>query len=636
MDSPLEKAKNIEPRKTKNNDQGELLMKIDSLSVKNFKSIKEVHLEDINHAMILVGKNSTGKTVILEAIRVFTGEYELTDRDFQDPTLPISISATLSVDEEDLEQLHCMGAVSKYKNFDLWLKDFKKKLPSFHEDGSIYLECNMKKGKALVYSDGINKKNKYIKQIFPKVYFVDYKRNLETIQTDILSFLGNAEEHPCDGKAESINHIYKKQIEELTVNELMTVLEYKLAHTNLNAFSEKITEKFEKYSSSNSSIQYSMDINMDELIKIQTMVQNRITKVVEPIETISPGLRNIYFLAVLEAYIEEGDYHLPCLIMIEDPEMFLHPELQKVASEILYRLSKKNQVIFSTHSPNMIFNFSSKQINQVKLDENNHTVVLGDVDIDNILDDLGYSANDLMNVNFVFIVEGKQDGARLPMLLEKYYSEIYTEDNTLQRVAIIPVNSCTNIKTYANLKYINKLYLKDQFLMIRDSDGKDPAMLKRQLYRYYKEREVHDKYNLPRIRERNVLILKYYSFENYFLDPPTMVKIGLIKNEEEFYNILYKKYKDYLYKIGSVKRMIRETGIRINSKHDLKSNIEMIKIYVRGHNLFEIFYGRYKGGRKDYLLKEYIDVANREVFADILDAIDSFVYFENRRKDVDE
>ena len=30
-------------------------------------------------------------------------------------------------------------------------------------------------------------------------------------------------------------------------------------------------------------------------------------------------------------------------------------------------------------------------------------------DISVILDDLGYTATDLMNVNFVFIVEGKQD-----------------------------------------------------------------------------------------------------------------------------------------------------------------------------------------------------------------------------------
>ena len=92
------------------------------------------------------------------------------------------------------------------------------------------------------------------------------------------------------------------------------------------------------------------------------------------------------------------------------------------------------------------------------LDEEYYTTVREETDIDQILDDLGYTANDLMNVSFVFIVEGKQDSNRLPMLLQKYYSEIYDEDGNLKRITIIPVNSCTNIKTYANLKYINKLY----------------------------------------------------------------------------------------------------------------------------------------------------------------------------------
>jgi hypothetical protein len=303
-----------------------------------------------------------------------------------------------------------------------------------------------------------------------------------------------------------------------------------------------------------------------------------------------------------------------------------------VASEILYRLSKKNQVIFSTHSPNLIFNFSSKQIKQVVLDSEYYTVVKQETDIDEILDDLGYTANDLMNVSFVFIVEGKQDSNRLPLLLEKYYSEVYDADGKPKRITIIPVNSCTNIKTYANLKYINKLYLKDQFLMIRDSDGKNPKYLKKQLCSYYSQRAKEDEGNLPKIEPKNVLILKYYSFENYFLDPEVMTKIGVIKNPEEFYTILCKKFRDYLYKLNSVKRMQRINNIRIKTKQDVKDNIELIKIYVRGHNLFDIFYGRYHGEAEQEILKQYIDVAPRETFQDIFDAIDSFVYFENRRK----
>ena len=266
------------------------------------------------------------------------------------------------------------------------------------------------------------------------------------------------------------------------------------------------------------------------------------------------------------------------------------------------------------------------------LDDEYYTIVHPDTDVDMILNDLGYTANDLMNVSFVFIVEGKQDSNRLPLLLEKYYSEIYDEDGNLQRITIIPVNSCTNIKTYANLKYINKLYLKDQFLMIRDSDGKNPKYLKKQLCSYYDQRAKEDSGNLPRVQPKNVLILKYYSFENYFLNPKVMAKIGVIRKEEDFYNILFKKYKDYLFKLNSMKRMQKTLNIRIKTKQDIIDNIENIKIYVRGHNLFDIFYGRYHGTEEQEILKKYIDVAPRETFQDIFDAIDSFVYFENRKK----
>ena len=65
---------------------------------------------------------------------------------------------------------------------------------------------------------------------------------------------------------------------------------------------------------------------------------------------------------------------------------------------------------------------------------------------------------------------------------------------------------------------MNQIYLKDQFLMIRDSDGKGPEELRHQLCKYYEDRSREETIDtLPRVRPRNVLVLKYYSFENYFL-----------------------------------------------------------------------------------------------------------------------
>ena len=64
--------------------------------------------------------------------------------------------------------------------------------------------------------------------------------------------------------------------------------------------------------------------------------------------------------------------------------------------------------------------------------------------------------------------------------------------------------------------------------------------------------------------------------------------------------------------------------------------MENIRIYVRGHNLYDIFYGRYRNDAETEILRKYIDVAPRENFANILDAIDNFVYFEIRKRSEDD
>lgn len=619
-------------------------MKIRYLKIVNFKSIRELTIRDIENALILVGKNNTGKTAVIDALLLASGMHQIKSTEFLNPNHPVEISVEIEYSSADLMYYHQNGILSKSHDYNLWLKELKEKLPSLKEN-VLSFTCKVNPQKQVRYIDGFSKNNPYIVEIFPKIYHIDQNRNLEALQNDVFSFYDKESfqmlkdnkctfdaARTCNRCFQCIGLINKKTPEELTLFETARLLQYKLFNTNLNEFARKVNAHFHANGSPSQEIQYVMDYDMDNLLHIDTIVCNKERGgAIGSINLLSEGLRSIYALSLLETYVEEENT-LPCIIMMEDPEIYLHPQLQKVASEILYRLSKKNQVIFSTHSPNLIFNFSTKQIREVILDEEYYTVIKEETDVDTILNDLGYTANDLMNVSFVFIVEGKQDSNRLPMLLEKYYSEIYDDSGNLRRITIIPTNSCTNIKTYANLKYINKLYLKDQFLMIRDSDGKNPKYLKKQLCSYYDQRAKEDAGNLPRVEPKNILILKYYSFENYFLDPKIMAKIGVVKSEEDFYNILFKKYKDYLYKLNSMKRLLRTKNFRIKTKQDIKDHLEDIRIYVRGHNLFDIFYGKYHGTAEQEILRKYIDVAPRDTFKDIFDAIDSFVYFENRKK----
>lgn len=621
-------------------------MKFESIHICNFKSIKALEIKKMENACIFIGKNSTGKTVILDALLTVCGEYELSIQDFNQTESNIEITITLLIEEEDIRLFHKQGIVSKYKRFELWKNDFMTKIPSYQEGMLTFMFVANKEGR-IRYGDGMKKDNPYIRLILPKLYYIDHRRSLKEIENDIMQ-TGMREKtiqklqaercifdeaKKCNECFQCIGMIHKKRAEELTIFETEKLLEYKLFHLDMDHFMERLNRYFAKNSGLKEELINHVHIDINALLRMEIAMYSMHSGKKEEyrlIQDLSEGMKSIYILSLLEAYMEETD-KLPCIIIMEDPELFLHPQLQKNASEILYRLSRKNQVLFSTHSPNMIFNFNSRQIKQVCLDEEGYTIVHEQNDIGRILNDLGYSANDLMNVNFVFIVEGKQDKSRLPLLLNEYYSEVYNKEGKLQRISIITTNSCTNIKTYANLKYINQVFLQDQFLMIRDSDGKDPKELGEKLCRYYEKRGEEERDTLPRVTSKNVLILKYYSFENYFLNPAVMAQIGVIKSEEEFYEILWTKFKEYLYRLVSFQNFKAQTGIEIQSKEDIKTHLEPILVYARGHNLFDIFYGRYKGELENDILKKYISAAPRNVFEDILSAIDRFVYFDSRK-----
>ena len=179
---------------------------------------------------------------------------------------------------------------------------------------------------------------------------------------------------------------------------------------------------------------------------------------------------------------------------------------------------------------------------------------------------------------------------------------------------------------------MNQIYIRDNFLMIRDGDGKDSEELKSGLCKYYAQRNEEDVDRLPRVTEKNVLILKYYSFENYFLDPKVMAQIGVIESEEQFYEIFLEKWREYLQRLRSGQKLLEVLGRDFETVEDVKAHMEEIRIHLRGHNLYDIYYGRYKEQEQE-ILSRYIDQAPREDFADILDSIDRFIYFESRKKE---
>jgi predicted ATP-dependent endonuclease of OLD family len=64
------------------------------------------------------------------------------------------------------------------------------------------------------------------------------------------------------------------------------------------------------------------------------------------------GMQNAIVLAILQAF--EETQKQGAILLIEEPEMFLHPQMQRSLYKTLCRIGEKNQVIYTTHSPHFV------------------------------------------------------------------------------------------------------------------------------------------------------------------------------------------------------------------------------------------------------------------------------------------
>ena len=242
-------------------------MQITYLHIMNYKSIKDLELKDIEDVLILVGRNSTGKSVVLDAIRLVSGDCAVSDNDFNDNEGNISIKVRLLIDDNDLELLYERGVVSSFKHFNLWLKDFKSKLPSYNDNVLEFEYIYTRDGK-VKYRDGFKKNNTYIKAVIPKIYYVDHMRKKSSIQDTIVMLQGGTEyadlksnvcmfdKHKhCNQCFNCIGMINKKKPSQLSLSETTRLLQFKLFNLNLVNFENRLNENFKENGGKGQTIQ---------------------------------------------------------------------------------------------------------------------------------------------------------------------------------------------------------------------------------------------------------------------------------------------------------------------------------------------------------------------------------------------
>lgn len=218
-----------------------------------------------------------------------------------------------------------------------------------------------------------------------------------------------------------------------------------------------------------------------------------------PLRALGEGVQNAIVLSILNAYNRQNSQGL--ILIIEEPEMYLHPRMKRNLYKVLRTLSEKNQVIFVTHSSYMV---SLSEFDSVRIvyNDGNGTQVKAPV-CDNIPELKNYFSNllshDLNEIFFTRKVLLIENTYQKKTLLQ-YESRLKLDYDALD-VAIL------NLESKNDILHLCKLALA--------FDMKIAVAFELNSSYYEVRRDEEEKLNtqLKALKDRGVTV--FYSLNNY-------------------------------------------------------------------------------------------------------------------------
>jgi len=358
-------------------------LKFSRLVIKNFRSINPEGLEirfttDCNLATI-VGANGSGKTNVLEALAVVLGLYPFNrfqpeETDFWNKTtdkeLLIELDLNPPLVDRDVFQ-------KEYEIFGFRYRVWRK----MRGDGKGVLThehyCFDKNRKTIVKPRRIFKKPQDDTQAIDnsqlpvlatdhtwkigQAFYIDAP-SLERFfdRTSGWSPMGRLfdfyrDDFSADHNTFTIegSSMFSRDALEKLSNQLASVLKTQ----KLIDIEKNLSQKFLDYlgitdSHQPLSLQFSLPSHRDLFEKAVALhVSDRVSGPTLPIDSLGSGYRALLRLAVIETLLDMDDSARQFLLLIEEPEIYLHVHLQRHFSRLMRQIAEKgNQVIFTTHA----------------------------------------------------------------------------------------------------------------------------------------------------------------------------------------------------------------------------------------------------------------------------------------------
>lgn len=469
--------------------------KLTNIEIQNFKSIICFEFE-LSEYSPLVGYNNAGKSNILEAIKWVLRKSSLKATDFYDTTNPVVITAKIDgITETILENLNTThkDKIEPFLDSDSLKIKRTQSVPNATA-AQIQLEVlNPADGQWQSNPTGIDNA---IKDLFPEPIHIGAMENSE-------EDVSKSKSGTTIGKllSEIIGPIEEQYGDEfrIVLDKLKDALDAdgQKRATELNEFDQQVSKKLDSFFPD---INVKVHVPMPELKEVFTkgtikVYENKNTFGTD-VSALGHGAQRSIQMTLIrhlaDLKIASQEHTTTTLLLIDEPELYLHPQAIEVLRVSLKTLSSQGyQIIFTTHSPFMI---TEKDVANTLLIRKNSTkgthkrnslksaIPLVEQEAQHQLT-LMFAMSNSSNILFserVVLTEGKTEKRLIPFLIEKI------TENTLgtHKCALVKQGGSGNTrksmsvlemmdlpcKAIVDLDYAFKHAVDDGFLQENDSD----------------------------------------------------------------------------------------------------------------------------------------------------------------------
>lgn len=371
-------------------------MIITKLRINNYKSIEDMALEFVKGKNIIVGQNNSGKSNIISAINLVIGEKWPSKRyednfyyqDSDSFTISLQLSECSEFDTNYLENYGKKTALCKLTPDLAYLKMspdeidelgiaiktdwvLSTDLISLIENAkNMYITLHSKKGEDAIYT---------LSMILDDGYLYKFKYFSQELLTSFITSAIIPSERNIKNELAVNNYSWYGKLIKKVWQEMSDEDKEKLNENNIN-LSEVTNSIFEGLTSElGDSVKDAIPYNKLEF----KLIQDTKTDYYKGIKILlddgyysllddkGSGIKSLIIIELFKLYCKKYHKFSSCLI-VEEPEVFLHPQARSVLSKKIdqFLLENSNQTIVTTHSEQFLSNFDIKQLTFINKEDN--------------------------------------------------------------------------------------------------------------------------------------------------------------------------------------------------------------------------------------------------------------------------